>query len=89
MLNDLNLSYLAYLNFNNIIQFIILTTIGSSLGYLLSIYVDNKSKALSETEEITTSKIVSNTIKISLGVTLWWFLFATIALGWDSIRSLS
>ena len=80
---------LANLNFNNIIQFIILTTIGGSLGYLLSIYVDNKSKALSETEEITTSKIVSNTIKISLGVTLWWFLFATIALGWDSIRSLS
>ena len=89
MLNDLNLSYLAYLNFNNIIQFIILTTIGSSLGYLLSIYVDNKSKAPSETEEITRSKIVSSTIKMSLGITLWSLLFAAIALCWDSIRPLN
>ena len=80
---------LANLNFNNIIQFIILTTIGGSLGYLLSIYVDNKSKALSEVQKITRSKIVSNIIKMSLGITLWSLLFVAIALGWDSIRSLS
>ena len=81
---------ITHLNFNNIIQFIIFATIGGSLGNLLSIYVDNKSKDISIIkEEITISKIVLGTIKIDFGITIWSALFIKIALIWDSISSFS
>ena len=59
---------LTHLNLNNIIQFIILVTIGGTIGNLLSIYVDSRHDNGRELKkEITISKIALSTVKIGFG----------------------